>query len=117
MDVTAWGRHQAGNDAPIALPVFAKLKRPPACEEIIRTVRPEGASVARKRPSERYRDSGLTEVFPIGCSVPRAAIVRGQGIFEQYSFGLCVSVKDGSAVKYRRLICGNEVEPLTREGG
>lgn len=54
---------------------------------------------SRKKPSEALQNCGLTEVFPIGCFVPRAALVYGQGIIEQYSVGLYVSVKDGSVVK------------------
>ncbi len=59
----------------------------------------------------------LTEVFPISCAVPRPALVHGQGILEQYSPRFYVFMKDGRTVKYRRLIRGEEIVPLMRQGG
>jgi len=54
---------------------------------------------SREKSSEALQDCGLTEVFPISCSVPRATFVYGQGITEQYNVRLYVSVKDGSVAK------------------
>jgi len=54
---------------------------------------------SRETLSEALQDCGLTEVFPTSCSVPRTTLVYGQGIIEQYSVRLYVSMKDGSVAK------------------
>jgi hypothetical protein len=59
----------------------------------------------------------LTKVLPIGCSIPRTTLVHREGIIERYSFRLYVSMKDGGIVEDGRLICGEEIEPLTGQGG
>jgi hypothetical protein len=59
----------------------------------------------------------LTKVLPIGCSIPRTTFVHREGIIERYGFRLYVSMKDGGIVEDGRLICGKEIEPLTRQGG
>ena len=59
----------------------------------------------------------LTKVLPISCSIPRTTFVRREGIIERYDFGLYVPMKDGSIVEDGRLICGKEIEPLTRQCG
>jgi hypothetical protein len=63
------------------------------------------------------RNTEPTEVFPIRRSLPRAALVLGQGIFEQISAGMRVFVKDSSAAKDRGSVLGEKVEPFAREGG
>ena len=63
------------------------------------------------------RKAGPTEVFPIRRSLPRAALVPGQGILEQISLGVRVSVKDGGVAEDRGLVLGEEVRPFAREGG
>ena len=63
------------------------------------------------------RNTEPTEVFPIRRSLPRTALVLGQGIFEQICLGMRVSVKGSSVAKYRGLVLEEEVEPFAREGG
>lgn len=63
------------------------------------------------------RNAEPTEVCPIRRSLPRAALVLGQGIFEQIGVGMRVSVKGSSVTIDRGLVLGEEVEPFTREGG
>jgi hypothetical protein len=88
----------------------------------MRTVLSESATL-RSGAGVRYmerapkRNTEPTEVFPIRRSLPRAALVLGQGIFEQISPGMRVSVKGGSVAKDRGLVFGEEVEPFAREGG
>ena len=62
MDVAAWRGHQAGNNAPITLPVCAKLRTPAAyedqtvCHERLRPgarVHGKGGQSAYKSPSNR----------------------------------------------------------------
>ena len=59
----------------------------------------------------------LTKVLPISCPVPRTTLVHREGIVERCDFGRYVSMKDGSIVEDGRLIGGEEIEPLTRQGG
>jgi len=63
------------------------------------------------------RNTEPTKVFPIRRSLPRTALVLGQGIFEQMRVGMCVSVKGSSVAKDRGLVLGEEVEPFMREEG
>ena len=58
----------------------------------------------------------LTEVFPIRRSLPRAALVHREGVLEQQSSGMCVSMKDSGVMKDHGLVLGKEIEPFTREG-
>jgi hypothetical protein len=122
MDVTAWRGHQAGNDAPSTRPVSAKLTEPTAYENQIRVLRGCNQAVAEsficiwmEKVRQTVAGCGLTEVFPIGYSVPRAAHVRREGILELCSFWLNKFMKDCSVVKNRRLVFGAEIEPLTRQ--
>jgi len=77
----------------------------------MRTVLSESAAL-RSGPGELYkerapkRNTEPTEVFPIRRSLPRAALVLGQGIFEQISLGVRVFVKDSSIAKDRGLVLG-----------
>ena len=109
MDVAAWRGHQAGNNAPITFPVCAKLRTPAAYED--QTVCPE-----RLRPGARAHGKGgqsAYKVLPIGCSISRTTLVHREGIIERYGFRLYVSM-NGGIVEDGRLICGEEIEPLTR---
>jgi len=54
-----------------------------------------------KKAGQSIAGRGLTKVFPIGCSIPRATLVHGEGILELHSFGLYISMKDCSVVENR----------------
>ena len=63
------------------------------------------------------RNTEPTEVCPIRRPFPRAALVLGQGIFEQMRVGMRVSVKGSSVAIDCGLVLGEEIEPFTGEGG